>query len=299
MSSHPSALSRPSRRAVLAGLAGLGSTTLLAGCGLGSAASGGSASKTITLIATEDAPYQEPVKIAQRLLKEQGWELKPTFVTDIIQPNIAVDRGEYDANFFQHIAYLKQFNKDNGTKVVPAFNVYTSPAGLFSTRHASLDALPDGARISIPVDPSNNGRALRLLARAGRIEVTEGKSVIQLSQQDITANPHRYEFVEVDQQSLAHTIADADAGFLFARQSAKINLPIDQALVYETAEDAVPFRVAVATKEGFRDTPAGKALQAAFHSDEVRRWYADYLGGVLGTEAWGDDPQQAIAALEI
>ncbi|TFI48530.1 hypothetical protein E4A41_07390, partial [Micrococcus endophyticus] len=210
---------------------------------------GGGASRTITLCATEDAPYQEPVRIAERLLAERGWELKTTFVTDIIQPNIAVDRGEFDANFFQHIAHLKQFNADNGTSVVPAFNVYTSPAGLFSTRYSSLEELPDGARISVPVDPSNNGRALRLLAQAGRITVREGVSVIRLSQHDITANPHGYEFVEVDQQSLALTIEDADAGFLFARQSAKIGLPISESLLFETAEDAVPFRVVVATRE--------------------------------------------------
>lgn len=292
---------RPSRRALLAGLAGVGSAALLTGCGLrtGTAAGGGGASRTITLCATEDAPYQEPVRIAERLLAERGWELKTTFVTDIIQPNIAVDRGEFDANFFQHIAYLKQFNADNGTSVVPAFNVYTSPAGLFSTRYSSLEELPDGARISVPVDPSNNGRALRLLAQAGRITVREGVSVIRLSQHDITANPHGYEFVEVDQQSLALTIEDADAGFLFARQSAKIGLPISESLLFETAEDAVPFRVVVATREGFRDTEAGRALREAFQSEEVRRWYADYLDGALGTEAWGDDPQEAIAALEI
>ena len=300
MTTRPTLPSRPSRRALLAGLAGVGSAAALTGCGLrtGTAAAGG-ASRTITLCATEDAPYQEPVRIAERLLAERGWELKTTFVTDIIQPNIAVDRGEFDANFFQHIAYLKQFNADNGTSVVPAFNVYTSPAGLFSTRHASLAELPDGARICVPVDPANNGRALRLLDRAGRITVREGVSVVRLSQHDITANPHGYEFVEVDQQSLALTIEDVDAGFLFARQSAKIGLPISEALLFETAEDAVPFRVVVATREGFRDTEAGRALREALQSEEVRRWYADYLDGALGTEAWGDDPQEAIAALEV
>lgn len=293
-----------SRRSLLAGFGALTATGVLSGCGLvqdtpaSTSGAGGAADRTITLIATESAPFQEPVSIAQRLLKEQGWELKPTYVTDIVQPNLAVAQGEYDANYFQHIAYLKQFNQDKGLTVEPSFYVYSSPAGLFSARHDSLDALPDGARIALPVDPANNGRALRLLDRAGKLSVTPGISVVKLSQQDITDNPHGYEFVEVDQQSLSQTLPDVDAGFLFVRLAGELGLSADQALAFEEEEDAVPYRVVVAGADGFAVTEKGQALRQALQSDEVRAWFQDYLDGALGTP-WDADPQADTDALEI
>src|SRR5699024_2240669 len=95
----------------------------LTGCGL-TTAQGDSDDRTISIIVTETPPYQEPTEIARELLAEQGWELEATYVTDIIQPNEAVNQGEYDANFFQHAAYLRQFNADNGTEIEPAFSVF-------------------------------------------------------------------------------------------------------------------------------------------------------------------------------
>ena len=300
----PAALSR---RSVLTGLGALATTGVLSGCGLvqdtsagaaGPAGAAGGTDRTITLIATESAPFQEPIKIAQRLLQDQGWELKPTYVTDIVQPNHAVSNGEFDANYFQHIAYLKQFNQDQGLSVEPSFYVYSSPAGLFSTRHASVDDLPDGARIALPVDPANNGRALRLLDRAGRLTVAPDISVVQLSQQHITANPHGYEFVEVDQQSLSKTLQDVDAGFLFVRLAGELGLTTDQALAFEEEEDAVPYRVVVAGRDGFAATEKGTVLRQALQSPEVKAWFEDYLDGALGTP-WDADPQADTDALEI
>ncbi|GAA3709122.1 MetQ/NlpA family ABC transporter substrate-binding protein [Zhihengliuella alba] len=267
--------------AATAAIAGLAATT---GCGLAGAAE----DKTITIIATESAPYQEPLKIAKELLAEEGWELKPTFVTDIVQPNIAVANGEYDANFFQHGAYLEQFAADNNLELEASFYVYSSPAGLWSEKHASLEELPDGAQIALPVDPSNNGRGLKLLAQAGLIEVDESKSVIELSQRDITANPKNFEFVEVDQQSLATTLPDVDAGFMFVRLAAEIGHTPADALAFESIEEALPYICLVAGQPGFAETEKGKALQAALQSPEVEAWFQDYIDGALGTP-WDRD----------
>src|SRR5699024_179074 len=117
----------------------------LTACGLtGSvSAEGDQSDKTISLIVTESAPYQEPTEIARELLAEDGWELETTYVTDIVQPNQVVSQGEYDANYFQHLAYLRQFNADNGTEVEPAFSTYYQPSGIFSLQHDSFEDLPD------------------------------------------------------------------------------------------------------------------------------------------------------------
>lgn len=268
-------------RAAAVGIAAL----TLTSCGLaGNNATGAegdqSEDRTISIIVTETPPYQEPTEIAQELLAEEGWTLEPTYVTDIIQPNQVVTQGEYDANFFQHAAYLRQFNQDNNTEVEPVFSVFYTPSGIFSLTYDSLDDLPDGARISLPVDRSNNGRALHLLAASGLIEVDESVSVAELSQADITANPRNLEFVEIDQQSSARTLPDVDAGFAFTSSVAEAGYDYqDLMLAVEDHEDFFPFTLHVSVKEGNRDSEKAQALQRAYQSPEVEQWYAEYLDG--------------------
>lgn len=280
------------RRTVLKGALGFGTLAGLAaltGCGLTGKATASGNEKTIKLIVTESAPYQEPTKIAQKALEAEGWKVEVKYVTDIVQPNFAVANGEYDANYFQHASYLAQFTTDKKLEVDPAFYMYGSPGGVYSQKHKSIEDLPQGAKIAIPVDPSNNGRALAMLAKAGVIKVAEGKSVIHLSQNDILENPKNVSFVEVDQQSLSKTLPDVDAGFLFVRLGAELGLTPEDALLFEKDADALPFICLVAAKPGFSETEKGKALQKAYQSDEVREWFKNYIGGVLPTP-WDRDP---------
>ena len=271
-------------------LAGSGAAALAAATGCGFSSSSAAADdRRIRIIVTESAPYQEPTKIARQLLKEQGWTLDATYVTDIVQPNLAVSNGEFDANYFQHGAYLQQFNADKGLELEPLFYVYGSPGGIWSTRWKSLQELPDGARIALPVDPANNGRALVLLRDAGLLELREGVGVIKVSQESITANPRNLAFVEVDQQSLSKTLPDVDAGFLFVRLAAEIGLTVGEALAFEAEADQLPFRCVVAGTSDFATTEKARVLQEAYQSDEVRQWFADYMGGVLPTP-WDTDP---------
>lgn len=280
------------RRTVLKAAWGFGTLAGLAaltGCGLTGKAAASGDDKTIKLIVTESAPYQEPTKIAQKALEAEGWKVEVKYVTDIVQPNFAVANGEYDANYFQHASYLAQFTTDKNLEVDPAFYMYGSPGGVYSQKHKSIDDLPQGAKIAIPVDPSNNGRALALLAKAGVLKVAEGKSVIHLSQNDILENPKNVSFVEVDQQSLSKTLPDVDAGFLFVRLGAELGLTPQDALLFESDADALPFICLVAAKPGFAQTEKGKALQKAYQSEEVRDWFKNYIGGVLPTP-WDRDP---------
>ena len=282
---HPSLQRRDFLRFSLLG-AGAAALAGAAGCGLGAASVD---EKRIRLIVTESAPYQEPTKIAQKLLAEQGWTLDATYVTDIVQPNLAVANGEYDANFFQHGAYLQQFNQDKDLEVQPLFYVYAAPAGIWSLRWNSLQDLPDGARIALPVDPANNGRALVLLRDAGLIELKDGQGVIKTSRESITANPRNFEFVEVDQQSLSKTLPDVDAGLLIVRMAAELGLTIEEALAFEKESDQLPFRIVVAGTEEFASSEKARVLQEAYQSEEVRAWFEGYMGGVMPTP-WETDP---------
>ena len=273
----------------LTGVAAIG-VTALSGCGLvGSAGAAGGSDKTIKLIVTESAPYQEPTKIAKGLLEKDGWTVTVKYVTDIIQPNLAVAQQEYDANYFQHGAYLQQFNKDKGLDLVGLFYEYGSPGGIYSTKYSSLDQLPDSAKIALPVDPANNGRALFLLRDAGLLELETGVDIIHTSQKSITANPKKFEFVEVDQQSLKQTLPDVDAAFLFVRLAAESGLTAKNQLAFEEDADQIPFRCVVAARPDLVGTEKAKALQAAYQSPEVRAWFDTYINGILPLP-WDEDP---------
>lgn len=289
------------RRKFLTAAVSLAAALSLTACGLAGGAAGSTNTaddKTIKLIVTESAPTQEPTKIAQRILEAQGWKVEAKYVTDIVQPNFAVANGEFDANYFQHAAYLEQFTTDKDLDVETAFYMYGSPAGVYSSKYKDITDLPEGAKIAIPVDPSNNGRALALLESVGLLKLAGDKSLIHLSQQDILENPKNLSFVEVDQQSLSKTLPDVDAGFLFARLGAEIGLKPSDALLFEKEEDALPFINLVAAKPGFADTEKGKALEAAYHSDEVKEWFKNYLDGALPTP-WDRDPAADLLAWNI
>lgn len=261
----------------------LGLTALAAAGGLSSSCGLVGDDRRIRIIVTENAPFQEPTLIAEEILQAEGWDFDATYVTDIIQPNMAVDNGEYDVNFFQNISYLRQFNEDNDLDIEPIFFMFEQPSGIYSSQYDTLEELPDGAQIALPVDTANNGRGIRLLARAGLIEIDESKWVAALSTRDITENPKGLEFVEVDQQSVGQVYPDVDAVFGFARLLAEIDVMPDEVLIMETEEEALPFALAVCARPGFREEEPEKyeALRTAYHSEEVRQWYGEYLDGLL------------------
>ncbi|WP_084479441.1 MetQ/NlpA family ABC transporter substrate-binding protein [Nesterenkonia sp. AN1] len=243
-----------SRRRVLSGSLGLaallGVGSLTSGCGL---LGGAGSARTLRLVVTENAPFQEPTQLAERILEAEGWEFDATYVTDIIQPNHAVSNGEYDVNFFQNISYLRQFNEDNDLDIEPIFFMFEQPSGIYSQGYDSLEEIPEGAQIALPVDTANNGRGIRLLARGGLIEIDESKPVAALSVRDITANPKNLQFIEVDQQSVGQIYSDVDAVFGFARLLAEIDVLPEEVLIMESAEEALPFALAVCARPGFRD----------------------------------------------
>lgn len=239
--------------------------------------------RTITMVVTENPPFQDPTEIAKGLLAEDGWTLETTYVTDIIQPNYAVNNGEYDVNFFQNLTYLSQFNKDHDLDLDPLFFMFEQPSGIYSKEYDSLEELPEGAQVALPVDTANNGRGIRLLARAGLIEVDETKSTPELSVNDIEENPRDLQFIEVDQQSVGTVYDDVDAVFGFARLLAVVDVMPEEALIIETQEEALPFAMTIVAQPGFRQEEPEKyeALKEAYHSEEVQQWYGDYLGGLL------------------
>jgi D-methionine transport system substrate-binding protein len=238
--------------------------------------------KTIKLITSDLWPMSESVPILKAELAKKGYLLDWVVVNDIIQPNKMVEDGTADANQFQHEPYFEQFVQDHGLKnVTRGFYTFVTPAGLYSTKYKSLDQVPDGATIGIPVDPANNGRALFMLQDKGLLKLKPGVAVTHASQKDIVENPHRFKFKEVDQLMQQRTLPDVDVGFLFSNYAHIIGLdPTKDALALEDVS-RLPYRGIVAIRKDLVGSPKIKALQDAFLTDAYKAFYRGSYGDVI------------------
>ena len=246
------------------------------------ACAGNGDSKTIKVGATP-APHAEILEVAKDLLSKEGYTLEIVEFDDYIMPNTAVEDGELDANYFQHITYMNTFNADNGTHLVSAGAIHYEPFGLYAGKTASLDALADGAQISIPNDATNGGRALLLLQEQGLITQKEG-SGLEPTVQDIVDNPKNLEIMELEARLLPTTLQDVDMAVINGNYAIDAGLKIADALAVESSDGAAAEAYAnvVAVKEGNENSEAIQALVKALTSEEVRTFIEEtYAGAVM------------------
>ena len=235
------------------------------------AACGGSGDdKTITVGATP-APHAEILEVAKEVLAEQGYTLEITEFDDYIMPNTAVEEEELDANYFQHITYMNQFNEDNGTHLVSVGSIHYEPFGIYAGTTASLADLPDGAKIGVPNDPSNEGRALLLLQQEGLITLKEGVG-LTATKLDIAENPKNLQIEELEAAQLPRSLDSLDLAVINGNYALQAGLNAADALAIESTDgEATQAYVNVlAVKEGRENDPAIQALVEALKSDEVK-----------------------------
>lgn len=239
------------------------------------------AASTVRLIMSDAGFNAEVVPILKREVEKQGFKLEWVVVNDIIQPNKMVDDGSADANSFQHEPYFDQFVKDHDLhNITRGFYTVYGASGLYSKKYKSLNQVPDGATIGIPVDPSNNGRALFMLRDKGLLKMRDVE-VVHASPRDITENPHHFKFREVDQLMLQRTLDDVDVGFLFSAIALKIGLdPVKDALAREDAA-VTPYKGIVAIRKDLVGAPKIKALQNAYASYALKSFYHQKYGNAI------------------
>ena len=276
-------------------LTGALSFGLLAGCGGGSAntPAGNSetpgAENTASLegttikVGATPAPHAEILEVAKEILAEQGITLDIVEFNDYIQPNTAVENEELDANYFQHITYMNQFNESDGTHLVSAAEIHYEPLGLYTGKTSSIDALADGAQIAVPNDTTNEARALLLLQQEGLITLKEGAG-ITATKADIAENPKNLDIVELEASQLPVRLGDVDLAVINGNYAIDAGLKIADALAVESAdgEAAQAYVNVLAVKEGHENDPAIQALVAALKSDEVKAFMEEtYEGAVV------------------
>ena len=236
----------------------------------------GTASAATTLvIGASSTPHAEILEAAKPLLEEKGIELEIVIFDDYVQPNLQLESGDLDANYFQHIPYLNDFNAQNGTHLVSAGAVHYEPMGIYGGKSTDLANIPDGATIAVPNDTTNEARALALLQAQGIIKLSEtaGETATAL---DIAENPHKVEIVEVEAAQVSRQLADVDFGVINSNYALQAGADVvGQALAVEGTDVSFPNIVAI--REG-DDREELKTLVEVLQSDAIVTFIKDTYG---------------------
>ncbi|WP_030606853.1 MetQ/NlpA family ABC transporter substrate-binding protein [Streptomyces fulvoviolaceus] len=256
----------------------------LTACGSDNGSSSSSDSSGPLVVAASPTPHAEILNyIKDNLAKKAGLDLEVKEFTDYVTPNTATEDGSVDANYFQNQPYLDDFNKKNGTHIVPVVTVHLEPLGLYSHKVKSADALKSGATIAVPNDSVNEARALKLLAANGLITLKDGVGN-EATPSDITKNPKNLKFKELEAAQTPRSLDDVDAAVINGNYAIEADLkPAEDALVLESAKDN-PYGNFLAVKDGNEDDPRVKKLAKLLTSDEVKKFIEDkYDGSVIAS----------------
>ena len=243
---------------------------------------GASDEKTIT-VAASSTPHAEILEQCKPILSEQGYKLEIRVMSDYITPNTATDSGDVDANYFQHQPYLDSFNAENGTKLNTVVKVHYEPLGIYAGTVSSLDALTDGAIVTIPNDPTNGARALLLLEANGLIELMDGVGVAA-TVNDITANPKNLDIREMEAALIPGVLDEAAIGVINGNYAIGAGLKVADSLAQEEAdsEAAQTYANILVVKEGNENSEKIKALADALLTDTIRDYInSTYAGAVV------------------
>jgi D-methionine transport system substrate-binding protein len=199
---------------------------------------------------------------------KKGLKIETITFNDYTQPNEALERGEIDANAFQHKPYLDNQVKQHGYHIVPVGYTGVWPIGLYSKKHKSVADLPKGAVIGVPNDPSNEGRALRVLQNEGLIKLKDGTGILATIV-DVSENPKNIEIRELDAGIVGRSIDDLDAGVVNTDWALKSGLSPAERVAQEPIADN-PYRNFIAVKEDNKDADWVKTLVSSYQNETVK-----------------------------
>ncbi|MBB3109858.1 D-methionine transport system substrate-binding protein [Paenibacillus phyllosphaerae] len=246
----------------------------------GNAATGETTEEVTLKVGASPVPHAEILKHIAPALKEQGVNLEVVEFTDYVQPNVQLYEKEIDANFFQHVPYLDQFNKDKGYDLVSVAPVHLEPFGAYSKKVKTADELKEGAKVVIPNDPSNAGRALALMAANGLITLKDGVGVAG-TVADITENPKKLEITEVEAAMLPRLLDEVDLALINTNYALEADLvPTTDALFIEGNDS--PYANVLVARPDNKESDAIKKLVAALQSEDVKKFIEDtYKGSIV------------------
>lgn len=253
------------------------------GSSAGTSSTGASSDAKVITVGASPSPHAEILNAVADELKADGYELKVVEYNDYVQPNVALSEGDLDANYFQHQPYLDDYNAENGTDIVSAAAIHFEPMGIYAGKSSDLSNVPDGAKIAVPSDATNEARALLLLEQAGVIKLNEGAG-LKATKADIAENPHNIELVEVEAASVPRSLEDADFGVINGNYALSAGLDTSATLASEGAnsEAAKTYANIVAVRPDDKDSDKTKELVKALTSDTAKKFIEEqYKGSVI------------------
>lgn len=237
---------------------------------------------TIT-IAASPTPHAEILAEAEKLLAAQGWTLEVTEFEDYIQPNLVVDSGEIDANYFQHVPYLDDFNAENGTSLVAVSEIHYEPFGIYPGTKTALSEISDGDVIAVPNDTTNEARALLLLQDNGIITLTDGVG-LAATVKDIVDNPYNITIQELEAAQVSRVTDEVAFVVLNGNYALAAGFSVaHDAVAYETSDSAAAqtYVNVLVVKEGNENNEGIQALANVLNSEEIKQYIIDTYDGAV------------------
>ena len=260
---------------------------LLTGCGnndaAGKKADAGSVQELEVIeVGAGITPHAEILRSVSDELEKQGYKLEVVEYNDYIIPNTELESGELDANYIQHLPYLEDFNKENGTDIVSVADIHYEPFGIYAGKSDSLENLKEGAVIAVPNDTTNEARALLLLQDQGLIKLKENAG-LTATVKDIAENPKNFEIKELEAAQVPKALQDVDVAAINTNYALEANLKLSDALASEGADSlaAKTYANIIAVKEGNENAEKIKALIDAVKSEQVKKFIEDKYDGAV------------------
>ena len=250
------------------------------------------AEKGTIKVAASATPHAEILEEAKPILEKEGWDLEVTVFDDYVQPNLVVESGDFDANYFQHIPYLDNFNEEQGTHLVNAGGIHYEPFGIYPGTKKTLDELEDGDTIAVPNDTTNEARALLLLQDNGVITLKDGAG-LEATVKDIEENPKNIQIEELEAAQVSRVKDEVAFVVLNGNYALQAGYSVSKdSIAHETSdsEAAKTYVNIIAVEEGNEDSEAVKALVDVLKSDEIKDYINEtYDGAVVPFEDSEDD----------
>ena len=238
--------------------------------------------KTIIKVGANITPHSEILEKAKPILEEKGIVLEIVKLEDSITPNIGVTDGSLDANYFQHVPYLEQYNEENGTDLVSIGAIHYEPFGIYAGQTKDLDKLPDGAVVAVPNNVTNEARALLLLAQEGIITLKDDAG-IEATVEDITENPKNIEFKELAPEQLVASLPDVDVAVINGNYAIEGGLHVSEALAVEANDGlaAKTYGNIIATSPKNAKNEALLTLVEVLQSEEISKYIEETYDGAV------------------
>lgn len=240
----------------------------------------------ITVAATP-VPHAEILEQVKSELKEKGFDLEIIEFSDYVQPNLVVEAGDIDANFFQHTPYLDNFNEEKGTNLVSVGAIHYEPLGIYPGQSNDLSNVPQGATIAVPNDTTNEARALLLLEANGLITLKEGAG-LTATKNDIAENPYNIDVIELEAAQVARVVGETDFVVLNGNYALEAGFNVETDALAKEEQDsqaAQTYANILCVKAGNEETEKTKALLDALKSDKVKQYIAEtYKGAVVAID---------------